>query len=461
MGTLNRSTLIGPTLVLATLVSSIISSFGAPLIPTIADDFHVPVSTAQWSLTVALLVGAISSPVLGRLGDSPRRRATLLSGLVVVTVGSILAAIAGSLGMLLVGRALQGVGLGLSPLAMAIAQDTLPRSKVSPMIGLLSVSAGAGLGAGYPISGWLAEAWNLPGAYWFGAAVAALTTVCVAAVIPPTRTRNTLQRLDWPGVLLLSLALTATLVAVSEGAHWGWGSPATIVLLISGVVLLTGWTVQQLRAIHPLVQLRLLGNPSVLSGNACALALGAAMYMVLSGVTEFAQSPSSGGFGFSASAAVAGLTLIPLSFFMLISSSRILPVALSRLGRRTVLTLGCFIAAIGCGFFALAHDDLWQAFAMTAILGIGLGVTFAAIPGAIVQAVPSGETGSATGFYQVVRFTGFAIGSALTATILTARATAGNHATLEGYTTVLWVSAALCVSAGALVWLLQPARSVP
>lgn len=461
MGTLNRSTLIGPTLVLATLVSSIISSFGAPLIPTIADDFHVPVSTAQWSLTVALLVGAISSPVLGRLGDGPRRRATLLSGLVTVTAGSIIAATAGGLGMLLVGRALQGVGLGLSPLAMATAQDALPRDKVAPMIALLSVSASAGLGAGYPISGWLAEAWGLAGAYWFGAIVSGLTVICVAVVVPHTTTHDPAPRLDWPGIALLTLALTTTLVAISEGAHWGWGSPSIVALLISGIVLFTGWTVQQLRTRHPLVQLRLLRHPSVLSGDACALALGAAMYMVLSGVTEFAQSPSSEGFGFSASAAVAGLTLIPLSFFMLVSSSRILPAALRRFSRRPVLTLGCFIAAIGCGFFALAHDDLWQAFAMTAILGIGLGVTFAAIPGAIVQAVPSGETGSATGFYQVVRFTGFAIGSALTATILTARATAGNHATLEGYTNVLWISAALCVSAGALVWLLQPARSVP
>lgn len=91
-----RQGLIGPTLVAATLVGSIVSSFGAPLIPTIAAAFDEPVSTAQWSLTVALLVGTVASPVLGRLGDGAHRRATLLTALGVVTLGGILSAVAGA-----------------------------------------------------------------------------------------------------------------------------------------------------------------------------------------------------------------------------------------------------------------------------------------------------------------------------------------------------------------------------
>ncbi|WP_416959916.1 MFS transporter [Streptomyces sp. Agncl-13] len=217
-----RSALIGPVLVLATLVSSIISSFGAPLIPTVAREFHESLSTAQWSLTVALLVGAASSPVLGRLGDGPRRRATLLGGLTVVTAGGAVAALAGGLGMLLVGRGLQGVGLGLAPLAMATARDELPQAEVAPMIALLSVSAGAGLGAGYPISGVIAETWGLAGAYWFGAIVSGLALICVAAVVPSNAGRSAPDRLDRVGTALLVLALVTTLVAVAEG-HSGGG----------------------------------------------------------------------------------------------------------------------------------------------------------------------------------------------------------------------------------------------
>jgi MFS family permease len=452
-----RGALIGPVLVLATLVSSIISSFGAPLIPTVAREFHEPLSTAQWSLTVALLVGAASSPVLGRLGDGPRRRATLLGGLAVVTAGCVVAALAGGLGMLLVGRGLQGVGLGLAPLAMATARDTLPQAKVAPMIALLSVSAGAGLGAGYPISGVLAETWGLAGAYWFGTMVAGLALICVAAVVPSSAGRSARNRLDWGGAVLLTLALVTALVAVAEGTEWGWGSPMIIGLLAAGAVLFELWAVQQLHTPDPLVQLRLLRHPSVLSADACALVLGVAMYIVLSGVTEFVQSPRSGGFGFSASAIVAGLVLIPLSFFML-SSSRTLPSLVTRVGIRAVLTLGCLVAALGCGFFAVFHGALWQAFVMTGVLGVGLGTTFAAIPGLITQAIPARETGSALGFYQVVRFTGFSLGSALAATVLAAHVSGNGQPTLGGYTMVLWISAGFCVLAAAIAWFL-PVRS--
>lgn len=79
--------LLGPVLVMATLVASIVSAFGAPLIPSIARELAVPLSSAQWSLTVALLAGAVSSPVLGRLGDGRHRRATMIGALGVVTIG--------------------------------------------------------------------------------------------------------------------------------------------------------------------------------------------------------------------------------------------------------------------------------------------------------------------------------------------------------------------------------------
>lgn len=454
-----RSVVIGPVLVLATLVSSIISSFGAPLIPTVARDFHVSLSTAQWSLTVALLVGAASSPVLGRLGDGPRRRATLLGGLAVVTAGGVVAAPAGGMAMLLVGRGLQGVGLGLAPLAMATARDALPAAKVPPMIALLSVSAGAGLGAGYPISGLIAGAWGLAGAYWFGAIVSGVALICVAAVVPPSAGRGRSDRLDGVGAVLLALALVTTLVAVAEGTRWGWGSPVIVGLLAAGAMLFTVWTVQQLRARNPLVQLRLLRHRSVLSADACALVLGVAMYMMLSGVTEFAQSPRAGGFGFSASAVVAGLVLIPLSFFML-GSSRALPTLVTRFGIRAVLMLGCLVAATGCAFFAVFHTALWQAFVMSGVVGVGLGTTFAAIPGVIVAAIPAGETGSALGFYQVVRFTGFSTGSALAATVLAAHLAGDGQPTVDGYTTVLSISAGICVVAAGLAWFL-PARPEP
>jgi MFS family permease len=444
---------LAPVLVLTTLVTSVVSSLGAPLIPTIAASFHVSLSQAQWSLTVGLLSGAVSAPVMGRLGDGPRRRVVIIGGVLAVTAGCVLAALAPSLVVLVTGRALQGAGLGLVPLTMAIARDELPRAKVAPMIAMLSVSAAAGVGAGYPISGLIADSAGLSGAYWFGAAIGVVTLACLVLVVP-AKTSGEAVSFDALGAVLLTAVLVAILLAVAQGASWGWGSAAVLGLLAAGVALLAVWVAQQLRTPSPLVELRLLRHPGVLAGDASAAVLGVAMYMALTGVTEFAQLPRSGGYGFSASVVVAGLILIPLSVFMF-AGSRVLPGLLRHVEVRALLTAGCVVVASGSAFFAVWHTSLWQAFVMMGLLGIGLGITFAAIPGLIVRAVPRTETGSAMGFYQVVRYAGFSLGSAIAASIL------GGHEsrltgqpTSSGYVTIFWVATVICLAAGALVWVL-------
>jgi MFS family permease len=142
----------------------------------------------------------------------------------------------------------------------------------------------------------------------------------------------------------------------------------------------------------------------------------------------------------------------------MLTGSRVLPTLIAALGIRTVMTMGCLLVAASSGFFALFHGSLWEAFVMMGVLGAGLGTTYAAIPGLIVQAVPAGETGSAMGFYQVVRYVGFSLGSALTASIVASKASATGQPTLAGYTTALWISVAICAVAAALPWLLATRR---
>ena len=260
-----------------------------------------------------------------------------------------------------------------------------------------------------------------------------------------------------PGAALLTAGLVALLLPIAEGNSWGWSSPEVIGLLAAAALILVGWVFQQLRASAPLVELRLLRHPAVLTGDGCAIVLGVAMYMYMSGVTEYVQAPTAGGYGFSASVVVAGLCLVPLSITSLLAS-RALPWFTGRFGERALLPAGSLVVALSGVYFALFHTSLWQAFVMMAILGVGIGSTSAAIPGLIVRAVPESETGSAMGFYQVVRYIGFSLGSALTASILAGHTPSGQHLPTEnGYTLVLWIAAGVCVVAAALAWFL-PAR---
>ncbi|MBS1887002.1 MAG: MFS transporter [Actinobacteria bacterium] len=452
MSATRRARLLPGALVSMVMVTGIISSLGAPLIPSISADLGVSLSAAQWSLTATLLVGVVSAPIMGRLADGPRRREALLGSLLVVTAGSVIAALAPSLAVLVAGRAMQGLGLGLVPLGMAAARDELPAAQVPGVIGLLSVAGAAGVGAGYPISGLLAGI-DLSAAFWFGAVASSLALALAFVFVPSTAGRPPAP-LDAVGAALLTGGLAALLIAIAEGSGWGWGAAPTVVLFLAAIASLGIWAAQQLRVAEPLVDLRLARHPAVLTADVCATVLGVAMYMFLSAASEYVQTPSTLGYGFSASVVVAGLCLVPFSVVSVVGS-RALPLSTRLLGKRNLLPVGSLVIAAGGLVFALFHVHLWSAFAMMAVLGLGFGLTFAAIPGMIVGAVPESETGSATGFYQVVRYIGFSLGSAIAASLLASATPAGSRLPgLSGYTAIVWTGIAICVAAAALAWLL-------
>ncbi|MGE0026646.1 MAG: MFS transporter [Thermoleophilia bacterium] len=460
MSAATRLRLLVPVLFLVTCVVAVISALGAPLVPLVSREMGVSLSDAQWSLTATLLMGAVSAPIMGRLGDGRWRREAIAGGVVVVLIGCALAAVATSLPLLVVGRTLQGVGLGLVPLAMAAARDALPTHRVGPAIALLSVAAAAGVGAGYPISGLIAEHTGLSGAYWFGAAFSALALATLLPVVPRAG-ETTDAPLDARGAVLLSAGLVALLLGIGQGEVWGWTSAVILSLFATAAVIIGAWVVVQLRVPTPLIEVRLLRHPAVLTGNVSAFVLGAAMYLFLSTMTAFVQAPTDAGFGFGGSVLTAGLCLVPFSITTL-AASRTLPWATRVLTPRGVLPTGCLIVAAGGAFFAFEHTHLWEAFVTMAVVGVGLGYTFAAIPGLIVRAVPAAETGSAMGFYQVVRYIGFSIGSAVAAAVLAAHTPAGAALPGEsGYVTALALGAGLCVAAGLMAWLLPGSAPAP
>src|SRR3954469_22306141 len=190
---------------------SVISSLGAPLIPTIAEDLQASLAATQWSLTATLLVGAVASPLIGRLGDGPHRRTTLLTCLALVTLGGAVAALAASLPVLIVGRALQGLGLALMPLTMASARDHLPSVRAGSVIALLSVIAAAGVGLGYPITGFIAEHLDSSAAFWFGAVASGAALVLGAVFVPAPATPARHTSLDVRGAALIGGGVLALL----------------------------------------------------------------------------------------------------------------------------------------------------------------------------------------------------------------------------------------------------------
>ncbi|WP_407726686.1 MFS transporter [Rhodococcoides fascians] len=443
-----------PSLLFVGVVVAAVGSLGAPLITSVATTFDVSLSSAQWTLTLALLTGAVTTPVLGRLGSGPHRRAAILGTLGVVSAGGILTALPLSFSWLLLGRAAQGVGLALTSMLMGVVRDHLSDKRSGSTIALLSVASTAGVGVGYPLSGFLAEHGGLRLAYGFGAVMTVMAFAVALRVVPvSTRTRAT--RIDVPGAVLLALPLTLVLVLISETALWTSRPWTAGVLAAVSVVAAGMWVRVELRSSAPLVDLRLFRHRAVVGANGAMFLGGIGMYLLLTLATRFAQTPSGAGYGFGLDVFAAGLVLVPFSVFGFLAG-KLVPRALRRVGAGSALTVSALIVLVALALFAGTRAGVGELCAVMAILGFGVGSFSAALPAVVLPVVPSAETSSVMSVNQVVRSVGFSFGSAIGGLVLAAGTSPGSTFPGEdAYTSAAWVgvvvtAAAAIVSASVL-----------
>jgi MFS family permease len=344
---------------------------------------------------------------------------------------------------------MQGLGFALMPLTMAVARDSLPESRSGPTIAVLSIAATAGIGLGFPLTGLLDETVGLHACFWVGAVIAGVALLLNVVVLPASDHLHH-RRLDGLGGVLIGGGLLALLVAVTEGSTWGWFSARVLVLLASAAILIMAWILRELSAPHPVVDLRLLRHRSVAITNVTAFLIAMAMYMFLPLLTSYVQTPASEGYGFGVSVLVTGLMLVPFAVLST-SMSRVARMIGHRVLPERMVPIGALLMAIATIMFVVTSDALWQAFVATGLVGMGVGLSFAAMPGLIIRSIPGAETGSALGFYQVVRTVGFALGSGVSASILAAYTVKGQLLPeRSGFEVAFVVSAAICLVAAAV-----------
>ncbi len=438
---------LAAALILASLTVSVMSTLGAPLIPTVARSQHVSLETAQWMLTITLLVGAVSTPVLGRLGDGAGRTWVLLGTLGTVFIGSVVAATAYSFPQLIIGRGLQGIGYATVPLSITLAREHITGGMQPRAIAALSISASTGAGLGYPLTTLVAQHFTYHAAFWLAAVVSVISMAVVVRVVPRGPLRHGHVKLDIPGALLLGGGLGATLVAVSRAETWGWGSTKVLGIGSAGLVTLVAWAVVQLHTEHPLMDLRLSAQRAVMGANLAGLFMGMGMFAGVSLMNRLLQTPPSAGYGISASLTVVGLMLLPVSAGSLLSQPLARAVA-ARTNSRTVLVGGSLLMVAASAVYAFNHAHLWEAGGYTFVIGIAVGTTFAVMPTLIVSQVPQERTGSALGLNQVLRSSGGAVGSAVSITVLTAFMTGGSAVPAEhGYVAAFLAAGGMCLAA--------------
>ena len=432
-------------LIYAALSTSIVSSLGMLLVPTISREFDTTISSAQWMLTVNLLVGAISTPIMGRLSDGPHKKRLLLISLGIILAGSIIAALATDFTLFLVGRGLQGLTYGIVPVTIAMARRYLPEAKVGSAISSLSVTVATGIGIGYPLTGILAGAFEYQFAFWFAAAFVVSAIIVVARFVPAgPDTRAPIRAFDYIGASLLGLGLGTMLVAISEGPNWGWGAPWTVGAFIVAATLLAVWSVAELRTDHPLINLRVLRHGEVLLANLAAIGLGTAMYIGFSIASLIAQAPTETGYGIGMPVFWAGFVMLPLSVGSF-GANRLVRLLARRIRLATLLPVGAGVMTASTILLFTAHNQLWEILVGMLLFGVGIGTTYAAMPGLIARSIAAEELGSAVSFNQVLRTVGGSFGSAISGAVLAAHLSADAHPSDAGISISLAIGSVGCV----------------
>ncbi|MEU3985215.1 MFS transporter [Streptomyces sp. NPDC026672] len=436
-------------------VFSMLQSLIAPALPTVQHALHTSQSTATWVMTAYLLSASVFTPILGRVGDLVGKKRTLVAVLLAVLAGCLVAALAPSIGVLIVARVIQGVGGALFPLSFGIIRDEFDTARVSGSISNLSAVIAAGGGVGIVAAGPIVSALDYRWLFWIPVGIVAVTVLIAFRYVPESPKRAT-GSVSWLGAGLLSAWLVALLLPLSQAGQWGWGSAKVIGLFAAAVVLFAVWLSTEARSRNPLIDLRVMRLPAVWTTNTAALLFGAGMYAIWSFLPGFLQTPDSAGYGFGASVTASGLLMLPMLLAMFLSGvlgGRLAPV----MSAKFQLATGAAFGAVACAILALWHDEQWQIAVASGVFGLGIGLAFASMANLIVGSVPPEQTGAATGMNANIRTIGGSIGAAVTSVLVTGRLQPSGLPYESGYTHGYALLAVLCLGAAGAA-LLVPAR---
>jgi EmrB/QacA subfamily drug resistance transporter len=449
-----RPGLILLVLSLAAMAYAMLSSAVVPALPTIQHDLHTTETGVAWLLTGYLLAASVATSILGRLGDMYGKEKLFLITLVLLSAGTLLAALASSLPLLIASRVIQGAGGGVFPLAMGIVRDEFPSERVPGSIGLLSAILGIGGGIGIVLSGVIIEHLNYHWLFWIPLMVLVIAALLTWRFVPESPVRVP-GSINWSAAALMTVGISVALIAISETTTWGWGSAKTLGLLAAGLVICGLWVWRELRSREPLVDMAMMRIRGVWTANLAAFLLGAGMYSSFIVIPEFAQLPKSTGFGFGVSVVTSGLYLLPSTIGMF--AMGVLAGRLSaRFGARVSLILGSAFTAAAFLLLAVAHGAPIDFLVSALLMGIGIGLAFAALGNLVISAVPPQQSGVASGMNTVVRTLGGALGGQLSATFIADHVVHGLPA-VTGFTLTFWMATAfLAVGVGAS--LLVPRR---
>lgn len=419
-----------------------------PMIPRLPALLHTSPVGASWVVTSTLVAAAVVTPIAGRLGDLHGKHRVLLASLALIVGGSLVCTASSTLGPMVVGRVLQGMALGAIPLGLSIMRDELAAARIPGGVAAMSATVGIGGALGMPLSAIVLTVAPWQFLFLLTALVGAGCLAAVAFVVPASPTTAP-GRFDARGAVGLALVLATLLLVVTRGAEWGWTSPTVGISVLVVVLGAACWVWWQLRALSPLVDLRVAARPSLAWTNLTALLLGFAMYTQGLAFPQMMNAPAGTGYGHGITMVEAGLRMAPGGVVMMLLSPVSARLTLAR-GARTTLVAACLLVAAGYVLPLVWHHEPWHLMVASMVMCAGLAFGYGAMPMLIMTAVPVTQTAAANGVNALVRSLGLAVSGAVITAVLassTVTSTEATYPTLAGFRLAYALTGAIAVLA--------------
>ena len=438
---------------LAAVVVAMAQTQVIPILTLLGTDLHASAAGVSWVTTATLLSAAVFTPLLGRVGDQYGKKRTLLAVLVVMVIGSVLAAATTSLALLIVARVLQGSATAIFPLALSIIRDEVPREKLHGAMALVSSTLAFGSGLSLVVTGLLTQGAHpdYHAVFWFSTGVSALALVAVAFLVPDGGVR-TGGRIDFLGASTLAVFLVLLLLGISQGHTWGWSSGRIIGCFVGAVVMAAVWVLVERKVANPLVDMKMFVHRQVAFTNVAGLFVGFASFAMFIGVSYLVQMPAQlAGYGFTASVLRASTEYLLPSTLVSLVAAPVGGILVRRIGARYTLAIGSLVGVAGFAWLAWGHGSTPNVIAAGILAGIAIAFGYASMPALIAASVPVEQTGIANGINSISRSVGSSIASAVVTSLLASKLISGLPAGVPPLPAESQFTTSFVLAAGALL----------
>ena len=368
-------------------------------LPSIRVELGASNSGLQWVQNVYLLTMAALVITFGRLGDMLGRKRIFQLGLLAFAAGSVISATAGSVAQLIGGRVVQGAGgAALLALSLAIANLAFPQEERARAVGIWAAVSAIALAIGPLVGGVAIElvSWRL--IFWLLVPLAALALAIMAIAAPESRDETAGTRIDFPGLLTVTLGLTGVVLALVQGKQWGWDSAATLGTLAAGLGLLAAFWFVEHRVREPMVDFSLFRSAPYLGATAAAFALVGSYWALMFFLPQYIELV------LDKSTFLSGLLVLPVTAPM-VAISPFAGRLSSRVSARNLMTFGMACATVGMLVLTRAQGGIGYVQMLPGLLlfGVALGFVYATMSAAAMAALPPEKGGVASGVLAMNR----------------------------------------------------------